>query len=690
MLLCSIVHAVTTVPIMPNSASSSDAPLGAKHANVVSIEDPSNGIRSIEYLPDSLVIATGQPADVPPSITATGGVFTITLQAGRHKSKQVADTFRSQCGDSPKMFAPSDSGGTPDELHFIFGLTITFKIGGSATVYLAQGHHFLANNWWIGGDPVFSQNTPRLEYTLGNKIYTFAISGNHNTFQLNFKDTRPVSSIEHVFVLMLENHSFDNILALSGIPGIIAATSSDCNSYSGNSYCVQGNAPVSMPTDPGHEFADVVEQLAGDGASYTPRGQYPPINNSGFVANYATTKTEGPAPPPADIGDIMKCFDTASQLPMLHQLANEFVVCDQWFSSLPGPTWPNRFFLHGASSNGLDHSPSSAEMFDWELLWRGFVYPRGSIFDAMNAHGITWRLYHDDSGPIEGRISQVSAIHGIDLCRVHDLSDFESEVQSSSYPYQYTFIEPNYGDVANGTYEGGSSQHPMDGVANGDALIAKIYESIRNSPLWPKSLLIITYDEHGGFYDHYAPGPAQPPDDGGEASQYNKSGFNFAQYGVRVPAVIVSPLLEKNIDHTLYDHASVLATLEWLFGLPPLTKRDEAANVIQGVKTATIARTNCPQRLKTAQAQGGKSSPLTAEQRTSREQEPIPDSGNLAGFVGVLLKADSSLATTPEERRAAVIRFQSVKTRGDARAYIHEVMNKVQTERAQRSQRTTP
>lgn len=671
---------------MSNSATSADTPLSAQHANIVTIHDPSNEIRSISYVPNSLVITTGQPADVPPSITASRGLFTITLRAGLEKSRQVADAFRSQCGGSSKMFAPSGGGGAPDELHFMFGVVITFKTGGSATLYLAQGHHFLTNNWWMGGDPVFSQDTPRLEYTLGNKIYAFAMSGNHDKLQLNFKDTRPVSSIEHVFVLMLENHSFDNMLALSGIPGINAATGSDCNSYNGNSYCVQGNAPGSMPTDPGHEFTDVVEQLAGDGASYAPHGQYPPINNSGFASNYAATTTEGPTPPSADIGDIMKCFDTASQLPMLHQLASEFVVCDQWFSSLPGPTWPNRFFLHGASSNGLDHSPSSAEMFDWELLWRGFVYPKGSIFDAMNAHGMTWRLYHDNDGPLEGRISQVSAIHGIDLCRVHDLSDFESDVQSSSYPYQYTFIEPNYGDVASGTYDGGSSQHPMDGVANGDALIAKVYESIRNSPLWPRSLLIITYDEHGGFYDHYAPGPVQPPDDGGESSQYNKFGFNFSQYGVRVPTVIVSPLLEKNVDHTIYDHASVLATLEWLFGLPPLTKRDEAANVIQGVKSATAARTDCPQRLKTSQNQIGKSNPLTTERGTAREQDPIPDSGNLAGFVGLLLKADSGLATTSEERHAAVTRFQSVKTRGDARTYMHEVMNKIQTERAKRSQ----
>jgi phospholipase C len=141
-----------------------------------------------------------------------------------------------------------------------------------------------------------------------------------------------------------------------------------------------------MPTDPGHEFTDVVEQLAGPGATYPPFGKYPQINNSGFASNYATAKTEGPTPPAADIGDIVKCFDTPSQLPVLQYLASQFVVCDQWFSSLPGPTWPNRFFLHGASSNGLDHSPTKEEMAERESV-KGFRYPNGSIFDAMNAAG---------------------------------------------------------------------------------------------------------------------------------------------------------------------------------------------------------------------------------------------------------------------------------------------------------------
>jgi phospholipase C len=487
---------------------------------------------------------------------------------------------------------------------------------------------------------------------------------------------------------MMENHSFDNMLALSGIPGIIAAKTSNSNSWNGNTYSVQGNAPADMPTDPGHEFTDVVEQLAGQGVSYPPHGQYPAINNSGFAANYATTTSEGPTPPAAEIGDIMMCFDTQSQLPVLYQLASQFVVCDHWFSSLPGPTWPNRYFLHGASSDGLDHSPSSAEMVEWEV--DGFKYPKGSIFDAMNAKGIAWRLYHDTSGPIEGSVSQVSSLHNIELLDVYDLSTFESDLQSGSYPYQYTFIEPNYGDVINGSYEGGSSQHPMDGVTNGEALIAKVYESIRNSPLWMSSMLIVIYDEHGGFYDHFAPGAAPPPSDGGEQSKFNENGFTFAQYGVRVPAVIVSPVLGNYVDHTIYDHASVLATLEYLFGLEPLTQRDAKANIIKGVvpvATGVVSvatpGTDYPAKLK-APATLPKKSRLTVEEWNTRELEPVPPGTSVAGFLGVLLKADSKLSASDDEKVAARAKYHNIRSRGDARAYLKEVMVKVNAERAKR------
>ena len=282
----------------------------------------------------------------------------------------------------------------------------------------------------------------------------------------------PDSSVTHVFVVMLENHSFDNIFAMSGLPGIKVGKTSDCNSYNKQKYCVQAGALPRMPTDPGHEFADVVEQLAGEGKKYPRGGPYPPIDNSGFAANYATSTTEGPAPHQQDIGDVMACFKTRTQLKVIYQMAKLGAVRDQWYTSLPGPTWPNRFFLHGASSSGLDDSPTDWEMAEWEI-GTGFEYPNGSLYDRLRAAGIPYRFYIDSSGPPHwqslysddpqdgtalGAVAQVCSLNGESHLEVQYLSSLASDLQGP-YPYKYTFIEPHYGDVG-GTYMGGSSQHP--------------------------------------------------------------------------------------------------------------------------------------------------------------------------------------------------------------------------------------
>ena len=175
------------------------------------------------------------------------------------------------------------------------------------------------------------------------------------------------SPIQHVFVLMLENRSFDHMLGFSGITGSDAATGqptgingltgAETNQYSGQSYRVIQPAGYTMPVDPPHEFPDVLGQLCGQGAVYPSGGHYPAIVNSGFVASYAAAGGSDP-------GQIMRAF-APGQLPVLNALAREFVVCDNWYASMPGPTWPNRFFMHAASSNGLDHSPTTAEIVLW-------------------------------------------------------------------------------------------------------------------------------------------------------------------------------------------------------------------------------------------------------------------------------------------------------------------------------------
>ncbi|AOI63099.1 phosphoesterase [Burkholderia territorii] len=398
--------------------------------------------------------------------------------------------------------------------------------------------------------------------------------------------------IRHVFVLMLENRSFDHLFALSGIAGITAASSGDSNAYDGTVHPFGGGAPDRMPTDPCHEFTDVLEQLCGAGVPFVKGRPYPGIDNSGFVSNYATSHSEGTSPPAGSVGAVMQGADVRTQAPSLYALANAFVLCDRWHASMPGPTWPNRFFLHGASSAGLDHSPTREEMAGWDTL-DGFHYPNGSIFAALGDDN--WRIYQDQSGDPLGHVPQVASLKGVSFFDVDDLSHFEADL-AAGYTARYTFIEPGYGDIVHGTYRNGSSQHPMDGLAGGDQLVARVYDAIRNSPVWASSLLVIVYDEHGGFYDSVRPGAAPPPNDGAAAT-LNASGFGFDVYGVRVPAIVVSPWVAAgHVDHTPYDHSSVVATLGRLFGLAPLTDRDRAANDLLSLVTTTC-RTDCPTRI---------------------------------------------------------------------------------------------
>lgn len=509
----------------------------------------------------------------------------------------------------------------------------------------------------------------------------------------------PYAPITHVFVVMLENHSFDNMFAMSGIKGITAATTSDSNLYNDETYYVQSSAPLSLPTDPGHEFPDAVEQLCGQNASYPPGGPFPPIDNSGFVANYATTLSEGTGlPPPEDFGDVMACFTTPTQLPVLYQLATEFALCDQWYSSLPGLTWPNRFFVHGASSSGLDANPSNTQIAEWEVPGEGFNYPNGSIYDALRGADIPFRFYRDSdawgyslysddplSGSVLGSVPQVSSLSGVTLDEIFSLRQFASDLQGP-YPYPYTFIEPHYGEVMDNTYRGGSSQHPMDDVYGGEHLLASVYAAIRNSPYWDTSLLIITYDEHGGLYDCVAPCAAPPPGDNPNYG-YNVNGFNFDQYGVRVPAIVVSPLIPAGtVDHTLYDHSSVPKTLEEMFGLKPLTQRDAAANDVLHLLSLATPRTDCPTSLNSPAPLFKAARPrLTAQERALSDAQPVPQSGNAVGALHNLLKAEIELsARTPPEIAAIKARFEAIQTRGQARAYAASVMEKVRIAKEQR------
>jgi len=377
--------------------------------------------------------------------------------------------------------------------------------------------------------------------------------------------------IEHIVVLMLENRSFDSVLGKlypTG-PGFDGLTGNETNPLYGGGDVEVWNNPgldtksMSIPDpDPGELWNDINMQLFGLGRK--PGIGVPHMD--GFVDNYVRQKDQ-----PASAYDpkaVMHHY-TPDQLPALSTLAKAFAVCDRWFASAPCQTWPNRFFLHCATAGGYENnSPIHPP------------YLMRTIFNRMSEKQRDWRIYYHDF-PQSLTLSDLWA--HLDRFKLFD--DFVKDAGNGGLP-AYTFIEPRYFpgvDLPN-------DQHPPHHVGLGDELVAKVYNAVRHAPTWEKTLLIILYDEHGGLYDHVAPPAAVAPDNS------DPRPFGFDRYGVRVPAVLISPYIKagtvlrppaptnSDLPAHPFDHTSVIATLRKCFDLGgPLTHRDAVAPDLESV-----------------------------------------------------------------------------------------------------------
>jgi phospholipase C len=367
--------------------------------------------------------------------------------------------------------------------------------------------------------------------------------------------------IDHVVVLMLENRSFDCMLGrlYPAGPGFDGLTLNESNTFD-MTYAVWNDpnltdAIACVPDpDPGEAFVDMNMQLYG--RTDRPAGVVPDM--SGFARNY------GSLPASAgwrDPGAVMHYF-TPEQVPVLSTLARAFGVCDRWHASAPCQTWPNRFFAHTGTS--LGHVDNNTFHIPFEAP---------SLFRRLEDQGKSWRVYFHD-------MPQSILLRDVWLCALSHyrlFSQFLADAHAGALP-QYSFIEPRYfADLALNSIP--NDQHPPHNVLYGEQLIAQVYNALRSSPCWSRTLFVITYDEHGGCYDHVAPPPAVAPD-GVMANPY---GFTFQAFGVRVPAVVVSPYVPpgsiiRPAGATPFDHTSLISTVREIFGLgPPLTRRDEIA-----------------------------------------------------------------------------------------------------------------
>jgi phospholipase C len=374
-------------------------------------------------------------------------------------------------------------------------------------------------------------------------------------------------SIQHIIVLMLENRSFDHFLAYAMIPGLKGVNTSKTNpGPKGSVVPMDDKAPDRAASDPGHEFEDVDWQIFRSTYTAKPR----PVTLTGFVDRGSASS--------------MRCA-SPSLIPVFTHLARNFMVCDQWFSSMPGPTWPNRFFVHAGSSAGLANSPSNLTTIG-SMLWSklGFSFQYGTVFDALAKAKRTWRVYHGDHFPQVCAINTMPSVFVASSDEFRPQKRFARDAAKGDLPH-YTFIEPDYGILSK--FTSGDSQHPCGTLSAGEELIAEVANAVIASPLWMQSLLLILYDEHGGFYDQLPPPKAVPPGDSPRNAQKAKNvpnpTFGFDRYGIRTPAVVVSPWVRPgSVSHALFDHASVIRTVLDVFGISgSLTQRDLKATSLK-------------------------------------------------------------------------------------------------------------
>jgi phospholipase C len=398
-----------------------------------------------------------------------------------------------------------------------------------------------------------------------------------------------LGKIDHIVQLMLENRSFDHMLGfLYADRGNKSPVGQDFDGLTGEEwnpddldrqvkvYRIQKTDahPYLMPgADPGEGFQNTNYQLFS--TDIPAAGAVPA--NKGFVRSFKAAIASDLAQhyrdtlPGTEARQIMGIY-TPELLPILSGLAKGFAVCDAWFSSVPTMTMPNRAFAAAGTSQG--HLDDHVKIFTCP-----------SIFGRLSDRGIDWAIFGYNRDPLT-RHDFPDTQSAADRHFGH-FRDFQERAGAGTLP-AYTFLEPSWDP-------GGNSQHPNYDVAAGEQLIHDVYYTLRNGKNWAATLLIITYDEHGGCYDHVAPpADAVPPGDG----TVGEFGFDFTRFGVRVPAVLASPLIAAG---TVYraaqgriDHTSVLKTISERWGTLPLTQRDRAAASLADALTLATVRGDDP------------------------------------------------------------------------------------------------
>ncbi len=348
-------------------------------------------------------------------------------------------------------------------------------------------------------------------------------------------DTLP--AIEHIIVLMMENHSFDNYLGVLG---------------RGDGFKLRHGVPTASNPDsagnaiPAFHMPSSCQLDAHPGQDWNASHiSYDDGRNDGFV------RASGP---------VAMGYWTGDDLPFYYALANTFPLCDRWFSSCLAQTYPNRRFLLAGTAAGIVSTSLDALTAP--------APPNGNIMERLDAHGIAWRDYYSDL-PAVGVLLDYAGKHPQNLSPI---AQFFTDAAAGTLP-PVSFVDP--------AFDTESEENPQD-IQVGEAFAARVINAVMAGPGWPKTVLVWLYDEHGGYYDHVPPPRAVAPDDiPPDIMVPPDLPGGYDRYGFRVPAVVVSPFARRNhVSHKVRDHTAVLKLIETKWNLPALTFRDANADAL--------------------------------------------------------------------------------------------------------------
>lgn len=353
--------------------------------------------------------------------------------------------------------------------------------------------------------------------------------------------------IDHVLVMMMENRSFDHYfqkLPEYGQPDVDVAPSDFTNPD------VDGN-PVGIFRDTQYCFVDT---------AHSWNASHLQVNDGAMDGFFATNDGNHELP----VGGTLEMlsgrralgYHTQEDIPFYYWLANTFSIADRYFCSVQGPTLVNRMYLYASSSFGQIRNVIEAE--------------RTTLPDYMQLRELDWKIYSSTTPGFGAFVDDMIAYTGDHLSTI---DQFFADAEAGTLP-QMAFIDPS---LAREAWDS-DDEHPPAMAQYGERLVARVVDALTRSPSWSRSALFITYDEHGGQYDHVAPPSACPPDDHAPKIEPGDVPGAFDQLGVRVPMMVVSPYAKKHhVSHEVYDHTSISRFIQARFVMPALSNRDANA-----------------------------------------------------------------------------------------------------------------